>query len=295
MSKTQKRQLLGLMTFTCLLMVFLAISLPALQMQSGDIFTRQPSEIPDSASSQLFGDSSWFLVLIQGFMITIFILLPVYIVIGLLSEEGRKKLLVEALMIASLSLFVMWLYNKGVMPLKQSDEPIMLEPGISNLPEFEFDTVAPPTFKANLKPWMLPLIMIGTAALLAGGTLLALKNLSNRKPLDRLPYLDIADNARTAMEEIEKAKIDFDDVIIRCYAEMSHTLQAKNDIQRDQAMTVHEFGQELLLMGFPAQPIQKLTQLFELVRYGRQPPKEFEKQVAVECLCDIIDYCRGQV
>jgi hypothetical protein len=170
----------------------------------------------------------------------------------------------------------------------------MLQPESEGLPELEFDSVTPPTFVANPKPWMLPLIMIGAAVLLAGSAFWALKYLSNRRSLDRSPYLDIADNARTALEEIEEANIDFDDVIIRCYAEMSHTLQAENGIQRAQAMTTYEFEQELLARGFPTQPVQQLTQLFEQVRYGRHQPMEFEKQVAAECLGEIIDYCRGQ-
>lgn len=293
MSKIQKRQLLGLMIFTCLLMVLLAISMPALQMQPGKMFPLQPSELPSFGSSQESEDVSWFLVLIQGLVIALFILLPVYIVIGLLSKEGRKKLLVEALMIALVLMFGMWLFNKS-LPFKQSDELFMLQPESEGLPELEFDSVTPPTFVANPKPWMLPLIMIGAAVLLAGSAFWALKYLSNRRSLDRSPYLDIADNARTALEEIEEANIDFDDVIIRCYAEMSHTLQAENGIQRAQAMTTYEFEQELLARGFPTRPVQRLTQLFEQVRYGRHQPMEFEKQVAAECLGEIIDYCRGQ-
>ena len=114
MSKIQKRQLLGLMIFTCLLMVLLAISMPALQMQPGKMFPLQPSELPSFGSSQESEDVSWFLVLIQGLVIALFILLPVYIVIGLLSKEGRKKLLVEALMIALVLMFGMWLFNKSL-------------------------------------------------------------------------------------------------------------------------------------------------------------------------------------
>jgi len=223
--------------------------------------------------------------------ITLFILLPVYIVINLLSDEGRKKLLANAILIALLLLVVMWLSNKG-LPSIQSDDFFMLQPGFDDLPEI--DPVTPPNFEANPKPWMLPLLVIGTAVLFAGGTFLALRFLSNRRSLDRSPYLDIADNLRTGLEEIEGGKIDFDDVIIRCYAEMSHTLQAEKSIQRAQSMTTHEFEQELLVRGFPDQPVQRLTQLFEQVRYGRQESMENEKQDATESLSEIIDYCEGQ-
>jgi hypothetical protein len=281
------------MIFTCLLMVLLAISLPGLQMRPGKMFLLEPSELSSFGSSQESEDFSWILGLIQGLVIALFILLPVYIVIGLLSKEGRKKLLVDVLIITLSLLFAMWLFNLN-LPLMQSDEFFTLQPGFDGLPELEFDAVSPPTFEADPKPWMLLLIMIGAAVLFAGVAFLAIKFLSNRRSLKKSAYLDIADNARTALEEIKEAKIDFDDVIIRCYAEMDHTLQAENGIQRPQAMTTYEFEQELLARGFPAQPVKRLTQLFEQVRYGRQEPMEYEKQVALECLGEIINCCRGQ-
>jgi hypothetical protein len=226
-------------------------------------------------------------------VIALFILLPVYIVIGLLSKEGRKKLLVDALIITLSLLFVMWLFNLN-LPLMQPDEPLIPQPEFDSLPELDFDAVTPPTFEADPKPWMLILIMIGAAVLLAGGASLAVKYLSNRRSLEMSAYTDIADNARTALQEIKEAKIDFDDVIIRCYAEMSHALQAEYGIQRPQAMTTYEFERELVARGFPTRPVKRLTQLFEQVRYGRQEPMEHEKQAAVECLGEIIDCCRGQ-
>jgi hypothetical protein len=293
MSKGQKRQIIGLMIFTCLLLVLLAISFPAIQMQPGEIFPLQSSELPSFGLSQESEDSSWYLVFIQGLVVALFISLLVYIVIGLLSKEGRKKLLVDALIITLALLLAMWLYNLN-LPLPQSDELSMLQQGFDDLPEFEFDAAAPPTFDANPKPWMLLLIISGIAVLLAVGAFFAMKFLSDRRSIERSAFLDFADNARTALEEIKEARIDFDDVIIRCYAEMSRTLQAENGIQRPQAMTTFEFEQELLARGFPAQPVKRLTQLFEQVRYGRQRPKKDEKQAAAEYLGEIINYCRGR-
>jgi hypothetical protein len=59
-------------------------------------------------------------------------------------------------------------------------------------------------------------------------------------------------------------------------------------------MTTHEFERELLQRGFPALPVQRLTRLFEQVRYGGQQPGVFEKQTATESLREIIAFCRGQ-
>lgn len=293
MIKTRKIQILGLTIIAFLLLVLLAVSFPELQMQPGNIFPFQTSGGEAPGVGQLAEGLSWSMVLFQGVIAALILLLPVYILIGLLSKEERNKLLANVIMILLLLLIMIWPYKNDQANI-QPDELFTLLPEFNNLPKVELDPDGLPTFQADLKPWLLPLIMIGTAVLLAAAAFFSSKFLSTRDSLDRSPYLDIAENAQTALEEIEGAKIDFDDIIIRCYAEMSHTLQTEQGIQRDQAMTTSEFEQELLSKGFPAQPIQRLTQLFEQVRYGHQHPMEDEKQVAAESLSEIIDFCRGK-
>jgi hypothetical protein len=178
--------------------------------------------------------------------------------------------------------------------LTQPEETTGLQPGLLDFSSISRDANALPSFDANPQPWMLTLIIVGAAALAAVIVFYGLKSLSGRELVDGPQLLDFADRAQSALEAIEAAKIEFDDVIIRCYAEMSQTLQAENDIQRDQAMTTHEFGQELMAKGFPAGPVQQLTRLFEQVRYGHQQPGEGAKRVATESLREIIDFCRGQ-
>jgi hypothetical protein len=261
-------------------------------MQPGDIFPFQTSGGEAPGAGQLAEGLSWSMVLFQGVIAALILLLPVYILIGLLSKEERKKLLANVIMILLLLLIMIWPYKKDPEFI-QSDE--LLTPQLEfNIPELELDSGDLPAFQVDQKPWLLPLILIGAAVLLAVVTYFSLKFLSNRDALDRSTYLDIAEKAQTALEEIEGAKIDFDDIIIRCYAEMSNTLQTEKGIQRDQAMTTSEYEQELLARGLPAQPIQQLTQLFEQVRYGHQHPMENEKQVAVKSLSEIIDFCRDK-
>ena len=152
----------------------------------------------------------------------------------------------------------------------------------------------PPDFDANPQPWMLILLVVGIAGAVAAVTFLVLKSLPKRKPAGYPPLQNLADHAQIALDDIEEAKIDFDDVIIRCYAEMNQTLQAENDIRRAQTMTTYEFAQELLEKGFPTRPVEQLTQLFEQVRYGNQQPGEHKKQVAIESLQEIVKFCREQ-
>jgi hypothetical protein len=110
--------------------------------------------------------------------------------------------------------------------------------------------------------------------------------------LNSSQFDEIAEKARSALEDIESADFKFEDVIIRCYAEMSYVLQTQNGIKRPRAMTTFEFEQELIKTGIPARPVQQLTRLFEQVRYGHQDSGEKEKQMAVESLGEIIDFCK---
>jgi len=292
MSKTQKQKLLGVLAFAALLMALLAISLPALQMKPGEIFLLQTSN-PMSTSSSAPKDMNWFFIFIQFIIAVLLILLPVHILISLLTKEGRKRLLIDVLRMGLIILALMWLLKTELLILP-SGESNVVQPGFAEPPGFTGELPNPPSFEANPQPWMLALIIIAAAGVVAVITLIILRLLTYRKPAERLQFQDFADNAQAALEAIEEDQIDFEDVIIRCYAEMSQTIRIENGIQRDQAMTTHEFEQELMSRGFPALPILQLTQLFERVRYGHQKTRENEKQVATQSLSEIIAFCRGQ-
>ncbi|MFC1996087.1 DUF4129 domain-containing protein [Chloroflexota bacterium] len=293
MSKSQKQKLIGLLISTSILLVLLGISLPVLQMKSGEMYLFQTSNQSVMGTSQGFENFKWFFLLIQGFLLFLIILTPIHIIISLLSKEGRRKLLSDLLKIALLFLVGMWLLDRG-FPDGQPAPFEVFQPGNFDLSEIGVGTAAPPDFEANPQPWMLPLIMIGVAVVVAVITFFTYNFLSNRKSGDQPEFQDFADNAQNALKAIKEDKIDFNNVIIRCYAEMNQTLRIENGIQRDQAMTTNEFEQELLAKGFPAQPVQHLTQLFERVRYGLHQPEEIDKKVAIESLREIIGFCRGQ-
>ncbi len=290
MPQIQKHKILGLLVLTALLMALLVISLPTLQMKPGEIISLQPSD-QISSPSQTPEDVNWLFVILQGFLILLIILTPIHILISLFTKEGRKRLLIDLLRILLIFLVVAALSKSGLL-FESSSESSMLQPGFLEQPEFTGEYVTPPNFEASLQPWMLPLLIIGTAAIGAAIAFFVFKFLARQKPAERAPFQDIANNAQAALEALEEAQSDFEDVIVRCYAEMSQTLMIENGIQRDQAMTTHEFEQELMARGFPAQPVQQLTQLFEKVRYGHQKTGANEKLTATQSLNEIIEFCR---
>ena len=83
-----------------------------------------------------------------------------------------------------------------------------------------------------------------------------------------------------------------EDVVIRCYRQMSRVAQEGRKIQRTESMTPHEFKDTLTKAGLPAAPVQALTQIFEDVRYGGLTPGPTERQAAIDSLTAIAAACR---
>jgi hypothetical protein len=288
----QKRQIIGLLIFASSLIALLGVSLSTVEMQPAEIYTPPVTNRPLLGMGSTPGEIGWFFLLVRGFLVVFIISLPIYILLNLLSKDGRKKLLKDILRLIPTLLVLMWLFNRG-MPFKNRREPTGEQAGAASLPDFSGDAATASIFEATPKPWMLLVIIICVAALLAGFTFLVLKLLSYRKSSDELKFEKLADNAQSALDDLVGDKFAFQDVVIRCYVEMSQTLQAEDGIRRGQAMTTYEFGQELLAKGFPAQPVEQLTELFEQVRYGHQQPGETEKRIAIESLGAIIEFCKG--
>jgi hypothetical protein len=93
-----------------------------------------------------------------------------------------------------------------------------------------------------------------------------------------------------AINEIESG-VDLRNVIIRCYADMSQILMDRRGIQRQKAMTPREFELELQEIGLPQIAIQRLTSLFEAVRYGNAQLDSEAEQEAIHCLTTIAEAC----
>jgi hypothetical protein len=108
---------------------------------------------------------------------------------------------------------------------------------------------------------------------------------SNTKPLD-----EIARIARSSLEDLSSGR-NSSDVIINCYLRMSDVVSSRRQLQRDMAMTPHEFAVRLEQAGLPGDAVNRLTRLFEGVRYGdrRSGPRDVNE--AVSCLKTILHYC----
>ncbi|MEN8173451.1 MAG: DUF4129 domain-containing protein [Chloroflexota bacterium] len=100
---------------------------------------------------------------------------------------------------------------------------------------------------------------------------------------------EIARIAKTSRDDLS-AGAALEDVIIRSYMEMGDVVRDRRGIQRQQAMTPGEFAMRLGQAGLPAKPVERLTALFERVRYGAHAAGQSEVEEAVACL-DAIAAC----
>jgi hypothetical protein len=101
---------------------------------------------------------------------------------------------------------------------------------------------------------------------------------------------NIADIARDTLDQIAGG-MDFGDTVTTCYIRMNDAVKDVRGLQRQDGMTPSEFAARLEAAGLPGEPVHRLTQLFEGVRYGAKKPGEAETRDAVTCLNDIIAMC----
>jgi hypothetical protein len=101
---------------------------------------------------------------------------------------------------------------------------------------------------------------------------------------------EIAAIARDSLNDLKVGR-NYDNAIVECYDRMSEVIAKRQGLQRTHAMTPSEFSARLTRAGLPRDPIQKLTSLFESVRYGKQTAGQAEINQAMHCLTSILTYC----
>jgi len=104
------------------------------------------------------------------------------------------------------------------------------------------------------------------------------------------PLKKIAKIARSSIRDLSSGR-NSTDVIINCYFRMSDVIADKRKIHRGAAMTPAEFAVQLEGAGLPAEAVQRLTRLFESVRYGERKTEPKDVNEAVSCLTTILHHC----
>lgn len=286
MSKSKRTALL-LLALAAVIVALLAMSLPRLTLAPGE-----PFKLADQSGAQGesgVAESALIGWLFRGAVALVVALFPVYIVYSLMSKEGRRRLLLNILLLA-LFLFVADRLPK--QELKQDSEsqeitavnPNELGSG-DGLPVSVFDETPP--------PWVtLAVILLGAGLLVALLAAAYWVYQQRSRPLVDAHLEALAEAAQQTVTAIH-AGGDLKTSVIACYREMSRVVQEQRGIARDVAMTPREFEDVLIRQGLPGESVRTLTRLFESVRYGSIATGGREEAQAVACLTEIAAACRG--
>ena len=226
----------------------------------------------------------WKIILLWALLILVFILF-----IYLLPPEIRKRILVQAIRFALVTIAILFALRNQLIDLPNLNSgeaaagtsPMVNGPSNADVPVFQ-----PPV----LPWWTIYLISIGvTLALLvvAWAAYRFWKRLRSRQ-FSQLGA--IAGIARASLDDLA-AGHDWGDVIIESYARMSEAVSTRRGLARANAMTPREFAVRLERAGLPANAVSRLTRLFESVRYGTHQSSQADVNEALACLDSILQAC----
>lgn len=98
----------------------------------------------------------------------------------------------------------------------------------------------------------------------------------------------VSKDAVAALTDL-RAGADVQNTILRCYMDMNRSLAQGLGIRRPDGMTPREFEDEMVQEGLPREAVERLTRLFEKVRYGAQMTDAADQEEAIACLEAIVD------
>jgi hypothetical protein len=280
MTPETKRIALLLLAGTLVGFMLLAASLSNLEFQPGTSFPASRGE-DDSAMSGpgMPSVQRYSFPIVRGLFAVIFIALTVFALSRLFVLANKKMLLRVILALVALAVVASLLPS---IPASQAPSFPNQAPERTALP-----TDSPTAPLGEPPSIFIPLVVIG----LVIGMALLIATLFRQwqhsaKAEDQ--FLQQAEEAAQAL----KSGADLKNVIMRCYFEMSASIQEEQGLERSEEMTPGEFKAHLDAKGFPLHPVNLITELFEKVRYSQQPTSEQDEKQAVESLKAIIQHLR---
>ena len=268
-------------------LTILATSLNEVPFREGQRFVWEEVEqapVPPSVVEPAFVE----IPLWQQLLALILLALMVVLIGILLSPEMRKRMFLLLIRGGLTALGIYYLlknYGDELLPfnLQSAAESLASEESSVPLPIFQPPSVSPAF--SYLISFAFAFILLIVVWMVYRGWQSRYGALKRSQPLD-----EIAKIARSSLHDLSSGR-NSSDVIINCYLRMSDVVSSKRQLQREIAMTPHEFAARLERAGLPGDAVNRLTRLFEGVRYGdrRSGPKDVNE--AVSCLKTILHYC----
>jgi hypothetical protein len=224
-----------------------------LESQNQDDF---PELTPSPADSQFLPEIGDVLL---NSLIAVFWLLAFFTVLNfIISPKFRRDLIRMIAWIIPLVIILPQIARSMTQNVEIPDEsqPGGMLPGETSFPQA-------PDFVQNPPEWLFLLTNAILLLLIFIGLILIWRKFRPQKDTKAIVLTEI----RRALADLDSG-VQLKNVVFACYAQMCHEFQEKQGVKRHRAMTPREFEVQLLEAGFASHHIQKLTQLFEAVRYG---------------------------
>ena len=156
-------------------------------------------------------------------------------------------------------------------------------------------TLAPPPEPgtARVTPGLIWLLSLGMACLVLALAAAAYLFVRAYRTRTVSPLEIIVASAETALQALERGG-DVREAILRCYSDMLATASERG-VDKPGYLTPAEFIQRLVQAGLPPGAVERLTHLFEAVRYSPQPPTAVMEAEAVDCLRVVVQAARGNL
>lgn len=261
--------------------ILLATSLSNLQLETGD-----PSPGIDTSEKviqpipSLPPVKSYAFPILQGIFALIFLILVIYLTGRIIFLANIKTILQ---LIPPLGILLIILYFMPSITLGQPD----------SVTKITSEVISPSSFKSPITPLGQPpqtLIWVVIIGFILGISIPVFKMVKGWLVPTEIEtgLLREAESAVNALNQGANLR----NVIVRCYMQMMRSLKEEQGIERNRTMTVRELEELLQNQGFPMVPVHQLTYLFEKVRYGKQQTTDEDKEIALESLNEIIQFCR---
>jgi hypothetical protein len=279
--KKRKLQILLLLAVAVVAVVLLAANLSELRLLPGQPF-RLPGTADEEQSTAVFTLTSMAFIVFSG------LLLLVLVIYAFIRPKSKNRIIRDLLAVVLFGIIYYLLMRSQPREFnieQQRPEPFVPVPDVLPIEPGAELVATPPLWLSTAATIVcaIPIVAILLSAIWL------VRNLA-RRPVTN-PLEQLAEEAQEAIEAIQSGA-DLKDTVMRCYRDMSRMLAERRGIQRQDAMTPREFEDHLREAGLPDAHIQRLTRLFEKVRYGAKVPDEEDERQAIACLSAIVDLCK---
>ena len=203
-------------------------------------------------------------------------------------KEAIKEELIALFLFTVFVLFFTYLLSDAVstidpndLPQEQTNQTGFDMEGL--MAEAEQNAVAPPTF--NPSDGLVLATGVGVSVITLAVGYFVYRRFWGQPAAATLDQLALSAEETLFQLQVEDANLR--NVVMRAYYDMGRTL-SEQGVQRAEGMTPREFEARMIQAGLPRRDVERLTRLFEEVRYGHVEAGERQKREAIACMEAIV-------